>query len=147
MLRALASRGFSLVVCTNESVDHLKNPAPLLDQLTPKLARLSAWAADVGVPLVVLVAISKKAGVSSAGHTLHKQPTTSAGNAGMWHVAEALLGAPPGGGSGGESFFVGDAAGRPTDHGDDDKRLAASAGVRFYTEIDFFRNDPLRLLG
>ena len=146
MLRALASRGYTLVVCTNESIDHLKNAQPLHDQLTPKLTRVAAWAADVGVPILALVAISKKTGVAPSGHTLHKQPRSAAGNAGMWHVAESLLGLAPGGGSGGDSFFVGDAAGREGDHGDDDRRLAASAGVRFFTDTEFFRGDPLQLL-
>ena len=77
-------------------------------------------------------------------NTFHKQPITPAGNAGMWHMAEELLGAEAS--ADGESFFVGDAAGRETDHGDDDRRLAASAGVRFYTEDEFFVRDPLSLL-
>ena len=97
--------------------------------------------------VLALVAISKRPTcVSARGHTMHKQPRSAAGNAGMWHVAEELLGLPPGGGAGRESFFVGDAAGRPGDHGDDDRRLAASAGVRFFSETDFFRGDPLQLL-
>ena len=98
------------------------------------------------MPILALVATSKKTGTSAAVHTLHKQPQSAAGNAGMWHVAEQLLGVAPGGGSGGDSFFVGDAAGREGDHGDDDRRLAASAGVRFYTEREFFERDPLGLV-
>ena len=80
------------------------------------------------------------------GHTLHKQPQSAAGNAGMWHTAEDLLGVPRGSCSGPQSFFVGDAAGRDGDHGDDDRRLALSAGVQFWSETDFFRDDPLQLL-
>ena len=41
---------------TNESVAHLKNADPLRAQITPKLERLAGWAADVGVPVLVLVA-------------------------------------------------------------------------------------------
>lgn len=142
MLRALHARGYRLLVLTNESVAHLKNADPLRAQITPKLERLAGWAADVGVPVLVLVATDKRTGTSSRGHTLHKQPVTAAGNAGMWHVAEELLGAR----AAPESFFVGDAAGRETDHGDDDRRLAAAAGVTFYTEDAFFGRDPLSLL-
>ena len=36
------------------------------------------------------------------------------------------------------SFFCGDAAGRPGDHGDDDARLAKNARARFYDERHFF---------
>ena len=144
MLRALHARGFQIVVCTNESVAHLKNAQPLQAQLTPKLERLAGWAADVGVPVLVLVATDKRTGQSSRGQTFHKQPVTPAGNAGMWHMAEELLGAEASAHP--ESFFVGDAAGRETDHGDDDRRLAASAGVHFHTEDHFFGRDPLGLL-
>lgn len=146
MLRALHARGFAIVVCTNESVGHLKNVQPLQSQLAPKCTRVANWAADIGVPILALVATNKKEGTSAAGHTLHKQPLSTKGNAGMWHVAEELLGVAPGDGSGGESFFVGDAAGRDGDHGDDDRRLAASAGVRFFTEREFFERDPLQLV-
>ena len=147
MLRALHSRGYTIVVCTNESVDHLKNSAPLAETLRVKCGRVACWTEDVGVPVLALAATSKRTGFSNRGHSLHKQPRTAEGNAGMWDVAEELLGLEPGGGfGGGESFFVGDAAGREGDHGDDDRRLAASAGVRFWSETEFFERDPLRLL-
>mmetsp|Transcript_73215 Transcript_73215/g.172061 ORF Transcript_73215/g.172061 Transcript_73215/m.172061 type:complete len:83 (+) Transcript_73215:756-1004(+) len=37
-----------------------------------------------------------------------------------------------------QSFFVGDAAGRPKDHGNSDREFAAQIGIRFYTETEFF---------
>lgn len=37
-----------------------------------------------------------------------------------------------------DSFYVGDAAGRPNDHSDDDRRFAANVGVRFMTEKQCF---------
>jgi len=142
MVRALAAKGFAIVVLTNESVDRYKNSKPMEEQLGPKCQRVAGWAADVGIPVLAVVAISKLA--VSGGHSFHKGPKGVAGNAAMWHTAEALLGmqsrANPG------SFFVGDAAGRDGDHGDDDRRLAASAGVPFYTEDEFFLGDPLSLI-
>ena len=36
-------------------------------------------------------------------------------------------------------FFVGDAAGRPNDHGDSDREFARAVGVAFHTETEFFR--------
>ena len=125
--------------------DHLKNAKPLEEQLGPKCHRVASWAQDLGVPVLALIAISKSGGVSSRGGTFHKQPRTDGGNAGMMHLAEELLGLAPGSSTAG-SFFVGDAAGRDGDHGDDDKRLAASANVPFYDEKTFFERDPLRLL-
>jgi hypothetical protein len=38
----------------------------------------------------------------------------------------------------GGSFFVGDAAGRAGDHSRVDLEFAAGAGLRFYTESEFF---------
>lgn len=37
-----------------------------------------------------------------------------------------------------KSFYVGDAAGRPHDHGADDRLFAENIGVRFMTEQEFF---------
>jgi len=36
------------------------------------------------------------------------------------------------------SFFCGDAAGRPKDHGNSDKGFAAAVNIKFYTEQEFF---------
>ena len=159
MIRALAANGYAIVVLTNESVDRLKNPKPIEDQLRPKCERLAGWAADIGVPVLVIVAINKLAVCSSTGHTFHKGPVNAVGSAGMWHTAETLLGLQNGSAEG--SFYVGDAAGRlqpgkvqgrdaaatpAADHGDDDKRLAESARVQFYTEDVFFTQDPEQVL-
>ena len=37
-----------------------------------------------------------------------------------------------------KSFFVGDAAGRKKDHSDTDKEFAKAAGLKFFTEDEFF---------
>jgi hypothetical protein len=36
------------------------------------------------------------------------------------------------------SFYVGDAAGRPGDHSDSDRKMAQAAGLPFFTETEFF---------
>ena len=36
------------------------------------------------------------------------------------------------------SFYVGDAAGRPRDHGDDDAKFARVNGLGFHTQTEFF---------
>ncbi len=41
-----------------------------------------------------------------------------------------------------QSFFVGDAAGRPRDHSDCDKMFAANVGVKFHTDDQFFKVKP-----
>jgi len=41
-----------------------------------------------------------------------------------------------------ESYFVGDAAGRPNDHSGTDRKWAVNAGLRFYTPEEFFLGHP-----
>eukprot|EP00854_Cymbomonas_tetramitiformis_P006096 gene6096-7316_t len=117
--------GYAIVVASNESLDRLKNQAPIQKTLDQKCGRIARWAADVGVPVLALVATSKKDTVGS----FHK-----AVGSGMWRFAAEALEVP----SATDSFFVGDAAGRPADHGEDDKRFAKEAGLAFYNEKRFF---------
>ncbi|PRQ72955.1 Polynucleotide kinase 3 phosphatase-domain containing protein [Rhodotorula toruloides] len=42
-----------------------------------------------------------------------------------------------------ESLFVGDAAGRPGDHNDSDRKLAINCGLRFFTPEEFFLGAPV----
>ncbi|KAK3247316.1 hypothetical protein CYMTET_43180 [Cymbomonas tetramitiformis] len=125
VLRRLVQDGYAIVVASNESLDRLKNQAPIQKTLDQKCGRIARWAADVGVPVLALVATSKKDTVGS----FHK-----AVGSGMWRFAAEALEVP----SATDSFFVGDAAGRPADHGEDDKRFAKEAGLAFYNEKRFF---------
>ncbi len=43
-----------------------------------------------------------------------------------------------------QSFFVGDAAGRPKDHSAVDQKFAAAAGIPFFTETEFFRDEQFK---
>ncbi|GAA6020040.1 hypothetical protein JCM8202_004964 [Rhodotorula sphaerocarpa] len=42
----------------------------------------------------------------------------------------------------GQSFYVGDAAGRPGDHNDTDRKLALNCGLPFFTPEEFFYDKP-----
>ena len=129
VLRRLHADGAAVFVATNESITHSKaGSAEVKRQLGDKLRRLEAFAASLGseTPLLVMVATSKYRGDCHKGKA---EPV------GMWRAAAAVLGlaAPPAG-----SFYVGNAAGRPWDHGEDDVRFARAARLAFHTEDVFF---------
>lgn len=44
------------------------------------------------------------------------------------------------------SYFVGDAAGRPQDHNDTDRKWATNVGIPFYTPEEFFDGKEVRIL-
>lgn len=86
--------------------------------------RLTRVPSQVGLPFQVLCATSKDK---------YRKP-----NSGAWDVVTAA--------NGGlvpdmdDCFYVGDAAGRARDHSDSDKEFARAAGLRFYTETQYFKD-------
>eukprot|EP00126_Sphaerothecum_destruens_P002455 Sdes_comp15894_c0_seq1m5008 len=58
-------------------------------------------------------------------------------NAGMWSLCKEHFG---GNIDQEHSFFVGNAAGRKSDHGNEDQQFALNAGLKFFTETEFFEN-------
>jgi len=135
VLRELVASGHALVVATNESTDHLKKKTPIEGAIQMKCGRVARWAADVGVPVLAFVALSKRARHAPSGAYFHKKQEADTDNSGMWQAAAAFLDLSP---RADGSFFCGDAAGRERDHGDDDMLLARNARVRFYDEKAFF---------
>lgn len=65
----------------------------------------------------------------------HRKPSV-----GMWQALVAQLGRAV---DMAQSFFVGDAAGRPQDHSCTDRQFAANAGLRFLTPEEFFLHQPV----
>eukprot|EP00300_Choanocystis_sp_HF-7_P009539 c16482_g1_i1.p1 GENE.c16482_g1_i1~~c16482_g1_i1.p1 ORF type:complete len:593 (+),score=101.05 c16482_g1_i1:27-1805(+) len=124
-LRLLYSSGYFLVTATNESTDHISNPRLVTTAIERKTGRLSQFALALGVPLLCLCACKKD---------VFRKPAR-----GMWdmlsqHLAKKYslsIDMP-------HSFYVGDAAGRPRDHSDSDKKFAEAVGVKFFTETHFF---------
>eukprot|EP01052_Picozoa_sp_SAG31_P017564 SAG31_NODE_1207_length_9383_cov_5.316351_4_plen_1216_part_00 len=129
-----------VAVMSNESMGRFVNLAAIERNLTKKCGRIEGWAAGLGQldqPVVCLVAC----GGSSKAPDRYRKP-----NPGMWDwlASAAALGnsketslLDPG-----QSFFVGDAAGRIGDHSDTDRQFASAVGrgLRFYNETDFFKN-------
>ena len=113
VVRKLAADGAAIAVISNECLDRYKRLDYLEKKMRDKCSKIGAWAEDVGVPVLALIALSKKDETK-----YHK----SCGD-GMWRRACADLGV-----SGG--FYVGDSK--------DDENLARVAGVPFHHVKAFF---------
>jgi HAD superfamily hydrolase (TIGR01662 family) len=113
VIQQLAADGHAIVVLSNEFLDRYKRLDYLEKKMRDKCSKIGAWAADVKVPVLALIALSKQDETK-----YHK----SQGD-GMWRKACADRGV-----SGG--FYVGDSA--------DDESLARFAGVPFHHVKEFF---------
>ena len=113
VIQQLAADGHAIVVLSNECLDRYKRLDYLEKKMRDKCSKIGAWAADVNVPVLALVALSKQDETR-----YHK----SQGD-GMWRKACEDRGV-----SGG--FYVGDSA--------DDESLARFAGVPFHHVKEFF---------
>ncbi|XVF18617.1 hypothetical protein REPUB_Repub11eG0038000 [Reevesia pubescens] len=115
-LQSLYEEGYKLVIFTNESnIDRWKNKRQVA--VDSKIGRLNNFIKQVKVPMQVFIAC----GIGSSGGKADdpfRKP-----NPGMWHIMEKHFnsGIPI---DMDQSFYVGDAAGRPDDHSDADIKFA-----------------------
>lgn len=124
VLRRLHADGRKIVVITNESTDRFKKSEAIEKAILKKTGRLMGFAKAAGVPMLVLCATAKDS---------FRKPATGAWD---YLVAEANGGVRP---QLSESFYVGDAAGRPRDHSDSDRAFSQAVGLGFHTETEFFK--------
>lgn len=110
-LQSLLEAGYALAGMTNQ---HWKP-----DQIPVALQRIQNFAEELNLPIVIFVAV---------GRDEYRKPEP-----GMWPLIQAVFGEIT------ESFYVGDAAGRPADHSADDRRWAENVGIPFSTPEDFFK--------
>eukprot|EP00041_Stephanoeca_diplocostata_P013628 m.240111 g.240111 ORF g.240111 m.240111 type:complete len:456 (-) comp19409_c0_seq1:461-1828(-) len=130
-LHDLHQQRYKIVIFTNESLERFKNADPIRKNISKKCGRLEAFCngSPHGTPIHVLVAVR---GTSKQSHHCRKP------SRGMW---DYFLGACKENFSGdlsATSFYVGDAAGRPSDFSDSDKKFAENIGVKFYTDDKYF---------
>ncbi|GAA5934840.1 hypothetical protein JCM3775_001650 [Rhodotorula graminis] len=119
-LRATYRDGYALILLSNQAssqpslADNFRKKAPFV-------------ARKIGVPLRIMACFD---------FDECRKPVS-----GMW---DALVGRFNGGLAVdySASFYVGDAAGRPADHADTDRKFALNAGVRFLTPEQFFLGRP-----
>ncbi|KPV76205.1 uncharacterized protein RHOBADRAFT_52245 [Rhodotorula graminis WP1] len=119
-LRATYRDGYALILLSNQASSGPSLAANFRKKV-PFVAR------EIGVPLRIMACFD---------FDEYRKPVS-----GMW---DALVGRFNGGLAVdyAASFYVGDAAGRPADHADTDRKFALNAGVRFLTPEQFFLGRP-----
>ncbi|XP_073271645.1 polynucleotide 3'-phosphatase ZDP-like isoform X2 [Primulina huaijiensis] len=129
-LQNLYNDGYKLVIFTNESnIERWKNKRQVA--VDSKLGRLENFIKLVKVPIQVFIACGLSYGVPEDPF---RKPEP-----GMWKIMEKEFnsGLPV---DTNQSFYVGDAAGRPDDHSDADIKFAQAIGLKFYVPEEYFIN-------
>ncbi|TKY66424.1 Polynucleotide 3'-phosphatase ZDP [Spatholobus suberectus] len=132
-LQSLYNDGYKLVIFTNESnIERWKNKRQVA--VDSKIGRLNNFIEKVKVPVQVFIAC----GVGKSGKADKKEDDPfRKPKPGMWHLMEQHFN------SGiaidmDQSFYVGDAAGRESDHSDADIKFAEAIGLKFYVPEEYF---------
>jgi bifunctional polynucleotide phosphatase/kinase len=142
-LRDLFSQGFSLIVFTNQGRLTTTTGAEAPESQLFK-AKVEAMGHDLGVPFTVYAACA---------NDLYRKPRT-----GMWDVMCEDFGLrgvicgkegqePKEAEVKRQTLFVGDAAGRETDHSDSDRHFCENLGICFSPPEEFFLGDMTQALG
>ncbi|XP_027355772.1 polynucleotide 3'-phosphatase ZDP isoform X5 [Abrus precatorius] len=132
-LQSLYNDGYKLVIFTNESnIERWKNKRQLA--VDSKVGRLNNFIGKVKVPIQVFIACGLG---KSGGKTIQEEDPFRKPKPGMWHLMEKHFN------SGividmDQSFYVGDAAGRESDHSDADIKFAEAVGLKFYVPEEYF---------
>ncbi|KAG5020243.1 hypothetical protein AAZX31_06G214100 [Glycine max] len=133
-LQSLYNDGYKLVIFTNESnIERWKNKRQVA--VDSKIGRLNNFIEKVKVPVQVYIACgvgSKSGKADKKEDDPFRKPKP-----GMWHLMEQHFN------SGiaidmDQSFYVGDAAGRESDHSDADIKFAEAIGLKFYVPEEYF---------
>lgn len=109
-LQSLLDSGYALAGLTNQ---HWKP-----DQIPVALQRIQNFVTELNLPMVIFVALGKDQ---------YRKPEP-----GMWSLITQIFGETT------EAFYVGDAAGRPTDFDNVDRLWAQNVGIPFSTPEEFF---------
>eukprot|EP00928_Gymnodinium_smaydae_P090524 TRINITY_DN74312_c0_g1_i1.p1 TRINITY_DN74312_c0_g1~~TRINITY_DN74312_c0_g1_i1.p1 ORF type:complete len:220 (+),score=40.22 TRINITY_DN74312_c0_g1_i1:122-781(+) len=117
--------GYRLVVFSNQHAAGRQRTQELMDKhVAETVARFDDFVAFCGLPIEIFIAAAR----GDIGDKYRKPET------GMWDLlcSKTLPGAPAP--DPGQSFYVGNAAGRPTDFSNADREFANRAGLTFHTE-------------
>nr|KYP42774.1 hypothetical protein KK1_035804 [Cajanus cajan] len=130
-LQSLYNDGYKLVIFTNESnIERWKNKRQVA--VDSKIGRLNQFIEKVKVPVQVFIACGLGKSGKAQEDDLFRKPKP-----GMWYLMEQHFN------SGiaidiDQSFYVGDAAGRESDHSDADIKFAEAIGLKFYVPEEYF---------
>nr|AFK35881.1 unknown [Lotus japonicus] len=133
-LQSLYNNGYKLVIFTNESnIERWKKSRQ--KAVDSKIGRLNNFIEKVKVPIQVFIAC----GLSNSGKAAGKEDDPyRKPKPGMWQLMEQHSN------SGitidmDQSFYVGDAAGRKSDHSDADIKFAEAIGLKFHLPEEYFK--------
>ncbi|EDQ91096.1 uncharacterized protein MONBRDRAFT_6863 [Monosiga brevicollis MX1] len=148
VLQECHAAGYQIAIITNESLARFKKREPIEMNLVKKTTRLDEFCSRLDMPLVVGLAVVWENWLFSARFSQYSAHQAAwpyelpkpndqyrKPDAGMWRMLRQLNACEP---DLSDSFYVGDAAGRPRDHSDSDKAFAQRVGLRFLTESEFF---------
>ncbi|CAJ1978487.1 unnamed protein product [Sphenostylis stenocarpa] len=133
-LQSLHNDGYKLVIFTNESnIERWKNKRQVA--VDSKIGRLNNFIEKVKVPVQVFIACG--VGLKPGKTNKNEDDAFRKPKPGMWHLMEQHFN------SGividmDQSFYVGDAAGRKSDHSDADIKFAEAIGLKFYVPEEYF---------
>jgi bifunctional polynucleotide phosphatase/kinase len=120
-LTRLHSEGWTILIFTNQYAASKK-------ERTKRAGRVKTALEKLEIPCWAFMAVGKdKKGVIDS----YRKPAK-----GMWEHAVEMLGEPS------EAFYCGDAAGRPQDFSDSDKKFAENIGIEFRTPEEVFPVSP-----
>lgn len=137
-LKHLHDDDYTLVMFSNEALDHLKKTESIARTLMKKLNRLDTFVERLGLPFRIYVATRKDKYRKPSTKDTAKAGVTLGGKA-MWTKMEQDLGEEI---DMVASFYCGDAAGRRGEFSDADLAFANAVGVRFEHASDFFKLAP-----
>lgn len=113
-----AENGFTLVIFTNQGWSDEKK----IEQFK---RRMEYIAQDLNVSLIVYSAVRKNSKFRKPLPEMYRSFKETFGQVDLQN-----------------SFYVGDAAGRPMDHDDTDRTFAKNIGLQFYTPEEYFQGKP-----
>ncbi len=111
VLKELGRRGFTIVIFTNQKSTNE-------NKVQFNLERVTIGIRLIDIPVIVLMAV---------GDDIYRKPQT-----GMWSVLKQMITVKSG-------FYCGDAAGRPQDFSDSDRKFAENIGIKFYLPEELFQ--------
>jgi bifunctional polynucleotide phosphatase/kinase len=129
VLRSLYKAGYMVCIISNQGdIGRATNSREETVERVKR--RFDTFVDMVGIPCLVL---------ASTTNDKYRKP-----DVGMWlmvqEFCEPVIDSLRSGSFFDDSFYVGDAAGRPGDHSDCDKEFAKSCNISFYNELEFFRD-------